>query len=101
MLVLMGRGFDAAAFRRDVAATKAGARGARGTAYTDAARAGWGELMELAGIAAGLVLAVGALVVLVGLVLQVWVVRHPGLPGDVVRWAARLAGWLGRRAGPR
>ena len=54
--------------------------------------------MELTAIVTGLLLAIGGLVVLMGLVLRAWTAGHPGLPGAATR-LAWLTGWLGRLTG--
>jgi membrane-associated phospholipid phosphatase len=51
-----------------------------------------GGRVELTGIIAGLLLAIGGLVAGVGLVLHAWVAGRPDLPGV----ATRLSGWPGR-----
>jgi membrane-associated phospholipid phosphatase len=51
-----------------------------------------GESMELTAIVAGLLLAAGGVVVLIGLVVRAWVAGHPGLPGAATELAGRLAG---------
>jgi len=57
------------------------------------------ELMELTAIITALVVAVGAVVVLTGLVIQAWVARHSGLPTAVTGLAEGLAARIGRFAG--
>jgi hypothetical protein len=52
--------------------------------------------MELTAIIAALLLAIGGVVVLIGLAVQAWVTAHPRLPKTAACRAARVAGRLGR-----